>query len=188
MRWAELFADLEGQAAAWERRETDAEIADRTRAEQGTVAWTQRLSAAIGSALVLQVQGAGEVDGRLAALGADWLLLAQPPGGDELLVLLPAVLGVHDLGRRAHADRARSQVLARLGVAAPLRAIVRDRSSVLCRLRDGTQRTGTPERVGLDHVDLVLRDTGRDSDRGRGRLAVPFSALSTLTRAPSDWY
>lgn len=187
MRWTELFADLEAQAAAWKRVEIDAEIADRTRAELGTVAWVQRLSAAIGSTVVLDVQGAAEVRGQVAALGADWLLLEQEPSGDELLVLLSGILGLHDLGRRAHADGARGQVLARLGVASPLRAIARDRSTVLCRLRDGSQRTGTPERVGVDHLDLVLRDTHVDSGRSRRRLTVPFAALSTIGRASSGW-
>ncbi len=187
MRWTELFADLEAQAAAWERAEIDAEIADRTRAEQGTVAWAQRLSAAIGSTVDLEVQGAAGVGGQVTAMGADWLLLEQEPHGGELLVLLAGILGVHDLGRRAHAEGARGQVLARLGVASPLRAIARDRSTVLCCLRDGSQRTGTPERVGVDHLDLVLRGTPVESGPGLGRLTVPFSALSTLGRAPSGW-
>ncbi len=186
MRWTELFADLEAQATAWESAEIDAEIADRTRAEQGQVAWAQRASAAVGSTLRLHVHGAGEVVGRLTAIGADWLLVEEPTGG-ELLVLTPAVLGVVDLSRRAHAAGAGSQVRARLGLAAPLRAIVRDRAPVRCRLRDGSQRTGTPERVGVDHLDLVQRARSVDvraPDRG---LMVPFAALSTIGRPPSGW-
>ncbi len=187
MRWTELFADLEAQALAWEAADVDAEIADRTRAEQGTVAWTQRLSAAIGSTLVLQVQGAGELGGRVSALGADWLLVEDDRSGGEQLVLTAAVLAVRDLGRRAHAEGARGKVLARLGVASPLRAIVRDRVSVQCRLRDGSLQSGTPERVGVDHLDLVMGLGSADAgSRGRS-LTVPFAALSTIGRIASGW-
>ncbi len=49
MRWNDLFADLENQAQAWERAELDVEVADRSRAEQATVALVDRLLAARGS-------------------------------------------------------------------------------------------------------------------------------------------
>ena len=37
MRWEGLFADLEGQLAAEERRERDDEVAERTRRERALV-------------------------------------------------------------------------------------------------------------------------------------------------------
>jgi uncharacterized membrane protein len=77
MRWQDLFADLESQAEALERAERDAEVADRSRAEQAMVALTARLAAACGMPLALRVTGVGEISGELETVGQDWLLLGQ---------------------------------------------------------------------------------------------------------------
>lgn len=191
MRWSELFADLEGQAIAWEQADIDAEVADRSRAEQATVAMSQRLSAAVGSMLTVRLAGVGEVGGRLEALGADWLLLGGTGSADvaEALVLVEAVLAVRDLGRRAEPGAARSAVMARLGVGSPLRAIARDRVSVRCRLRDGSDLGGTLERVGADHLDLACHDPGTAArpSEVRARVTMPFSAVAMVGRGARSW-
>lgn len=187
MRWQDLFADLESQAEALEQAELDAEIADRSRAEQATVELSARLAAAAGGPITLRLPGLGEVDGVLETVGQDWLLLSQSDG-QELLVLSAAVTAVRDLGRRAQAPTARSSVLARLGVLAPMRAIVRDRSAVRVALRDGSSVTGTPERVGADHLDLVVHDLGEPARGvGRDRLTVPFAAVAAVRAAATGW-
>ena len=93
MRWDRLFADLEGQLAAGERRELDDEVAERTRRERALVPLAERLASAFGSQVVLGLVGGVRVSGVLADLGDGWLLL-RPTGGRDLLVPLPAV----DLG------------------------------------------------------------------------------------------
>ena len=186
MRWHDLFADLESQAEAWDLGERDAEVAERSRAEQATVSLSARLAAATGSPVVLQVLGVGEVPGVLFSVGADWLLLSHER--TERLVLIAALAGVRDLDRRAEAPQARSVVLARLGVASPLRAIARDRSTVLISLRDGAELTGTPERVGEDYVDVVVHDLGETArGAGRTRMTLPFAALAQVRTTPSGW-
>ena len=186
MRWHDLFADLESQAEAWHQGERDAEIAERSRAEQSTISLSARLAAASGSPVTLQVLGVGEVAGVLASVGADWLLLSHER--TERLVLLAALAGVRDLDRRAQAPQARSEVLARLGVAAPLRAIARDRSTVLISLRDGAELTGTLERVGEDYLDVTVHDV-EDTARGAKRTAMtlPFAAVAQVRTTPSGW-
>jgi hypothetical protein len=189
MRWRDLFADLEGQAEAWERADLDAEVADRSRAELGSIALRQRLSAAEGHDLVLRVDAFGDVSGRLVTVGRDWLLLDGQSGSAEHLVLMQALLGVHHLGARADPDEARGAVMARMGVAAPLRAIARDRAALRCVLRDGSLVLGTPDRIGADHLDVVLHDQDVPVGQARAqrRMTLPFSALTIVSRAASGW-
>jgi hypothetical protein len=120
-------------------------------------------------------------------IGFDWLLLHEPDGG-EALVLTAAIGLVRDLGRRAQPADARSLVMSRLGVVSPLRAIARDRAPVRIWLRDSTHVTGTPERVGADHLDLVAHDADEIArPAGRGRVTVPFAMLALVRRAASPW-
>jgi hypothetical protein len=187
MRWQDLFADLESQAEALEQAELDAEVADRSRAEQATVALTARLHAATGRSVTFRVAGVGEISGVLETVGQDWLLLSQDDG-HELLVLTPAISAVRDLDRRAQAEAGRSAVLARLGVLSPVRAIARDRATVRLALRDGSQVIGTPERVGADHLDLVVHEVGEPArPAGRERVTVPFAAIAVIRTAASGW-
>ncbi len=186
MRWHELFADLESQAQAWEQADLAAEVADRSRAEQASVALVDRLVAACGQQVVLRVVGAGEICGRLETVGANWLLLSE--GRSDQLALMAAISGVVDLDRRAASPGARSPVLARLGVAVPLRAIVRDRAAVRLVLRDASVVTGTPERVGKDHLDLLVHALGEPArSAGRSRITLPFAAMATVQATRSGW-
>ena len=63
MRWDRLFADLEGQLAAGERRELDDEVAERTRRERALVPLAERLASAFGSEVVLGLVGGVRVSG-----------------------------------------------------------------------------------------------------------------------------
>ena len=189
MRWQELFADLEAQAAAEERVELEAEIADRSRGELAEVELMQRLSGNLGAQVSLRLVGTVEVRGRLTTVGADWLLLDSGAGAGERLVPVHAVLAVRDLGPRAASEQARGAVMSRLGLASPLRAIVRNRAEVRLVLTDGSQHVGTPERVGADHLDLHLHEAGEVVRRSpdEGRMTVPFSAITVVRLVTSGW-
>ncbi len=47
MRWERLFDDLEAQLVADERRDLDAEVADRTRRERALLGLHERLAAVV---------------------------------------------------------------------------------------------------------------------------------------------
>ncbi len=119
-------------------------------------------------------------------MGADWLLLSE--GSTDQLALLAAVNAVCDLGRRSVPAQRHSLVLARLGVVAPLRAIVRDRATVRVVLRDGSAVTGTPERVGEDHLDVLLHDADEVArSAGRHRITLPFDSIAIVSAASTGW-
>lgn len=186
MRWERLFDDLEGQAQAWDSAELESEILDRTRGELGQLLLVNRLRAAVGTQVQLQVAGAGPVTGILTRLGSDWLMLA---GSADVVVPLAAVSVVDNLGSEAVSPAGVGRVDARAPLTAALRAIAVDRCPVQITLRDGSHLTGTPARVGRDFVDLTSHDVG-DRPRAsavRGRATVSFAALATVRRLEADW-
>ena len=152
MRWKGLFEDFEGQLAAAEAAELDGEVADRTRREAALVRLVDRLAAFVGGEPALHVQGAGLLRGRLVDVGPDWVLLDD--AGCELLVPLAAVLGVTGPGGRAAVPDT-GAVAARLDLRWALRGLARSRTGVSLTLTDGSQVTGTLDRVGADPLDVA---------------------------------
>lgn len=176
MRWDDLFRDLEGQLAAQETAEFDAELADRTRRAAASIALDARLLDACGAAVTVFLDGGNALRGELLDAAPQWLLLGE---GGERTALIPvaAVLGVSGLGRFAGAPRRDATVSRRLGLGVALRGLARDRSAVQLLLRDGSTCSGVLDRVGADHVDLAER-----RDTPVGVRAVPFAALSAVRR------
>ncbi len=78
MRWEGLFADLEGQLAADQRRERDDEVAERTRRERALVTLSSRLAAGVGDRVGLGLVGGHRIEGTLGDLGEDWVLVCRP--------------------------------------------------------------------------------------------------------------
>jgi hypothetical protein len=186
MRWLELFADLEGQARALERAELEAEISDRTRAETGQVRLQNRLHHRVGGSVRLTVLGAGQLEGTVDQVGADWLLLGGPA---EVVVPVSAVLTVSDLGTASVSPEGVGVVAQRLGLTSALRAIAVDRCPVRVALRDGSTFVGTPHRVGADFVDIAVHDVGEVPRRDvvRGTSTVTFGAIAAVRRLGSSW-
>lgn len=176
MRWEGLFADLEGQLAAEERRELDSEVAERTRRERALVDLTARLAAAVGSPVSLVVAGGRVVAGSLADVGDGWVLVADPPR--EVLVPQAAVVVVE--GLPPHAEPARSA--RRFGLGYALRALARDRATVALELSAGAPLVGTVDVVGADHLVLAEHAEGEPRRRENVRrvLTVPFAAVRTV--------
>lgn len=185
MRWHRLFEDLAAQQEALERREREAEFAEHTRAERGQVELLQRLAAVVAGPVRLRVQGVGVVEGTLTDVGADWILLATPVGGQagrELLLPAAALLTVEGLSGRAETDPATAS--RRLGLRHALRAVSRDRAPVRVHDVSGEHLTGTIDAVLADHLDLSRHadDEPRRGAAVRGRVSLPYSALAGVRR------
>lgn len=185
MRWERLFADLEGQWAAAGDAEFAAEVADRARSEMARTLLVDRLRAARGVRLRVEVLGGTAAEGVVRAVGTDWLLVAdaEVPGA-EALVLLAAVTGIRGLGRPGTLPAASRSVAAALGLPYVLRQIARDRDAVSCALIDGSTVVGTLDRVGADHLELA-EHPGADARRARevaGVRLIPITALTCVRR------
>ncbi len=180
MRWEALFADLEAGAQADAEAERRSEVADRTRAEFGRVRLIDRLQPLLAQPQERVRMGlaAGDpVSGRVAAIGADWVLLAEPTAGREWLIPLSAVQWVDGLGPESAEPGWEGLVGARYGLRIILRRIVRDRATVVVTLLSGDIRRGRLERVHADHV--VLR---ADAAAGEAFASVtlPLAAIACL--------
>ena len=184
MRWAALFDDLEAQAEQLAAAELHAEVADRTRREHALVGLVDRLRETEGHPLVVTVWGAGTVHGRLLDAGTDWLLIEEI-GVREVLVPLPAVLGIAGVGARTAAPGSAGEGGRRLDLRGALRGLARDRAGVAVVLRDGTTVSGTLDRVGLDHVDVAEHAVGEPRRAGAVRQVrvVPLTAVALLRSA-----
>lgn len=173
MRWEGLFADLEGQLAAEERRELDSEVAERTRRERALVDLTGRLAAGLGRRVGLVLLGGTTADGTLRDHGDGWLLVEDDVR--DVLVPLAGVVAVTGLTREVGPSR----TARRFGLGAALRALARDRATVVLRLAGGSTLVGTVDVVGADHVDLAEHPDGEPRRRENVRrvVTVPTSAL-----------
>lgn len=179
MRWQRLFDDLEAQLAAADAAELAGEVRDRTRRETALVGLRERF--VVGAPVTVDVHGAGTVRGPLLDVGPDWLLV-QEALGREVLVPSHAVLTVAGLGRDAEVPGAEGQVAARLDLRVALRGLARNRCAVALVLVDGSDRSGTLDRVGSDHVDLAEHPVGeaRRSGAVRQVVAVPLTAVALV--------
>lgn len=183
MRWQQLFDDLEAQYEAAAAAELAAEISDRSRRETALIRLVDRLRPAIGQTLGTRLAGAGVIEGRLSAVGPDWLLLDEM-AGREVLVALPAVLSIVGLAAQSAAPEPGPTVSARLTLSYALRGIARDRSPVTACYVDGSTSAGTLDRVGANFVEIAEHPPGEARRREvvRAVRTVPFSALATVRR------
>ncbi|QCB93173.1 hypothetical protein [Cellulomonas shaoxiangyii] len=171
MRWERLFADLESQLAAGAAEQGRWDVADLVRAERAQVRLLDRVRAALGTRVRVDLADAGEpLAGELLEAGADWLLLGVTPHR-RALVPLAAVDTLTGLPGAVAPPAGR--VESRLGLGHVLRALARDRASVAVRTRGGAFG-GRVERVGADHVEFLPEPAGA------GCATVPFAALCAV--------
>ena len=180
VRWQDLFADLEAQLLAEQRRELQAEVADRTRRERAEVTVLDRAARSLG-AVVTVVTGAGAVRGALEDVGKDWLLV-QEEGRHAALLPMSAVTALIGLASHSDDDRGLGR---RFGIGVALRAIARDRAPVAIHDVAGGLAVGTIDKVGADHLDLAEHpaDAMRRATSLTGHRVVPFAAIGIVRRA-----
>lgn len=181
MRWESLFDDLEAQVDAEHAAEFSAEVTDRTRRELALVRLVDRLRPARGHSVSVRIWGFGVVEGAVARVGADWLLLAES-GGREALVPSSAIVSIGGLGALSAAPNSEGEVAARIGFGHALRAIARDRSAVTVSYVDGATTTGTLDRVGADFIEVAEHPPAeaRRPAAVRAVRTVPFTALAIV--------
>ena len=180
MRWDDLFGDLAAQWEAEERRELDAEVADRTRRERGSLGLYERLAAAGPVAVGLTLRTGIVVTGRVADVGDGWVLVGTP-GGPVSLVPFGGLTAVTGLSARAAGE----PMGRRFGLGYALRGLSRDRSVLTVTDVAGGQATGTIDAVGRDLIELAEHagDLPRRPENVTGRRLVPFDALVLLRPA-----
>jgi hypothetical protein len=181
VRWDRLFDDLEAQLASEAAADLRSEVAERSRAEVGSLHLADRLRAHVGHAVDLRLRDGSPLRGTCRDVAVEWLVLTDGPAM-QALVPLSAVVWVSGLTRAV--DAVPGVVLRRLGLPHALRALARDRATVRLRL-DGGEVTGTIDRVGADHVDLAEHPVGeaRRPAAVRRVLSVRTGALLAVSSA-----
>jgi hypothetical protein len=177
MRWEQLFEDLESRLEQLSQAERDAEIADRTRAELARISLLDRLRASMGQAIRCELSEGVIARGRLDRVGSDFVLLSQPHG--ETVVPLSAMVLLDGVDEGAVSAEVAGRVVSRLGLAAILRSLARDRSTVRLRLGQGRVLVGTVQRVGSDFLQLATHEAEESPRRGTVR-ATPLIPLDRL--------
>lgn len=166
-RWEQLFADLEAQLAAGREQDARWDVAELTRAERSRVRLVDRLRASVGSRVRVVTGGGDAVDGVLVEAAAEWLLVDLGVGR-RAVVPTAAVHVIEGVGPHVAPPATRTE--SALGLGHVLRALARDRVVATVRTAAVTL-VGRLERVGADHVDVVLETPAP-------RVAVvPFSAV-----------
>jgi hypothetical protein len=181
VRWQRLFDDLEAQAEAYDAAEFEAEVSERIRYEAGQLRLIDRLRPAVDHQIDVGCQGVGRVQGRLARVGADWLLLAER-ADRQAMVAGAAIMSVGGLGAMSAVPGSEGKVGARLDFRRALRGVARDRSAVQALLVDGSLVTGTLDRVGADFIEVAEHPPGepRRAATVSGVRAVPLTAVAIV--------
>jgi hypothetical protein len=179
-RWEALFGEFEAEFAAAGAADLRAEVADRTRREHATLRLVDRLRPVIGHQVQVRLATGGGVDGRLAEVGADWLLVAEIRAA--ALVPMGQVTSVGGLGARSAAPGSEGRVGAALDLRHALRRLARDRAAVTVGVVDGGTLSGTLDRVGADFVEIAEHPPGepRRAAAVRQTRAVRLTAVSVV--------
>lgn len=188
VRWDRFFEDLEGQLTSEWEAERAALESEAERLRLSRVDLRSRLVALAGrgaAQVVLELADGSAQDAHLTAVGADWFA-ASPGARDavQLLVPLSAVCSIGadhgELLSSARPDVAGSRLAERVTFGFAMRDLARRRVAMTLQLCSGRSLTGTVDRVGADHLDLALHDSGaarRAADVAGFRL-VPLAAVA----------
>jgi hypothetical protein len=180
MRWDNFFSDLESQLELGLTSEEDNLQAEEERLRVSRLGIRDRIMAMVAVSdrgaryplnLILKgSDGSDVVELIVSSIGRDWLaaeLVGQGQQGRQCVVPLSAIAGIAVSRRQLRHSleppeipRATGALADRLGLA----FILRD----LCRRRTGVELTlvgetlfGTIDRVGRDHLDLAVHESGK---------------------------
>ena len=199
MRWDDLFADLESQL---EQKLTAEEVdfrAEEERLRLARLGLRDRLASistasarGISGAVRLALRDGTVVDVTPSSFGRDWLAgtvadgTRHPPFG---IIPIDAIAGVQLSREQIYASldavepaETSHTLSARLGLGFVLRDLCRRRQPLHVRVAAGVFY-GTLDRVGRDHCDLAVHETGsvrRETDVTEFRL-VPFHELLVVS-------
>lgn len=155
-----------------EAQEIRANAEELSRAERAQLTLDDRLRGAVGSHLRVHDVSGDVADGRLAVVGADWLLLGEAEeAGPRVLIPFAAIALVEGLPSRVRP--ARDGAIPDRALPAMLRALARDRELVRIVHRGG-EVIGRIAAVGRDALDLASQPSGE-------RSAVSPGATVTVT-------
>lgn len=176
-RFDDLLAGILAEADAADAAALDADIAEVERAARAESRLLDRLRAQ--RHVSIEITGGGRVDGLVAAVGRDVVVMAAEDGDWALATW--GIAAVIDLGPGAREVASPSE---RLGLASVARAWARQRSVVrVLRIGSGPL-DGTIDMVGADHLELAEHDPGepRRGDAVRRRVSIPLGAIAALRR------
>jgi small nuclear ribonucleoprotein (snRNP)-like protein len=166
-----MLDDLELQAEGLHLAERAVEVDELSVAHYAEVELAARLHASIGLDVRVAMAGGIELRGRLAGVGADWILV-DGGAAPACFAHLPEVVEIAGLGPRAVPDPARP-VSARLSLRSVLRRLAEDGQPCALHLRGGRMVQGVLVRIGADFVDLRPGDTGVP-------VCVPLAAVAVV--------
>ena len=149
-----------------QRRDDDAEVAERVQVEHAATPWAELLAGSVGGSVEAVISDGARHRGIVAEVGDGWCLLEF----DGRSVLLPLGQVVAVSGLRGPAPRAGARP--RMGLV--LRRWCRMCCAVTVHLLDGSTRSGPVIDVYADAFTLAP-DSGPD-----GLLVVPYSAVRWL--------
>jgi len=178
MRWDELFADLEAQLDAARAAEFDAAVEEASRLEASRLMLMDRVRGHEGRELTLMLPGRQRLDLHIVAVGSDWIAGSQ--SRFSFLVPQASVLRIDGM-QRAAARAETSLVRRRLGIAAPLRRLARDRARVSVYGADGLLAEGLIASAGRDFLEISHTPVGEQLLRRAGvgsALTIPLHAIS----------
>ncbi len=164
MRWDRLFADLEAEATEIDKAETEGLAADLRDEIWAATSWRDL----VGGRVVLEVRGAGQVAGEVAAVN-EHLIRVRGELVDHL-VACRAVTSVLRTERRADPP---GRIEAAMGWSRALRRLRDASEPVRVVLEDGRVVDGLVDVVGADFVRLIAGDAA-------SRL-LTLSAISVVT-------
>lgn len=156
-------SDAELRIGAAERRDDDAEVAERAHVERATTSWSELLGGAIGSEVEIGTCDGLCHRGILVDVGAGWCVIEV--GGRAHLLPLTQVVTVSGLGGTAPSSATRA------GIGSPLRHWGRIQSRVCVQLIDGSNRNGQVVDVLADAFTLAPENASAKSE------TFPYSAL-----------
>lgn len=174
-----MFDDLEGRFSHLTAEEMRGDAEELARAERARTPLVDRLRGGLGSRICVQLEDGRAVEGALAVLGADWLLLGEDEvSGARVLLPLGSICLIEGLPGRVRAP-ASGRLPAR-SIASYLRQVAADRSRVTIATGAGTW-SGRIVAVGEDHVEIVREAMPQGRRSAPSPVTVPFRGMRSIT-------